>query len=76
MKNTRSGHIPEAFDPPLIPGPDRVKRTAESHEKEFRTFKVGELRLEKGRGELKLLATDLKGGRFADIRAVELVLLK
>ncbi|PSL30533.1 sulfatase-like hydrolase/transferase [Dyadobacter jiangsuensis] len=71
-----SGRIPEAFDPPLIPSPDRVKRTAESYEKEFRTLKVGEVRLEKGQGELKLLATELKGGKFADIRAVELVLLK
>lgn len=71
-----SGSIPEAFDPQLIPSPDRVKRTAESYEKEFRTLKVGEIRLEKGRGELKLLATDVKGGKFADIRAVELVLLK
>lgn len=71
-----SGRIPEAFDPPLIPSPDRVKRTAESYEKEFRTLKVGEMRLEKGKGELKLLATELKGGKFADIRAVELVLLK
>lgn len=71
-----SGTIPEAFNPPLIPSPDRVKRTAESYEKEFRTLKVGEMRLEKGKGELKLLATELKGGKFADIRAVELVLLK
>jgi len=70
------GRIPEAFDPPLIPSPDRVKRTAESYEKEFRTFKVGEMRLEKGKGELKLLATKIMGGKFADIRAVELVLLK
>jgi arylsulfatase A-like enzyme len=71
-----SGRIPEAFDPPLIPSPDRVKRTAESYEKEFRTLNVGEITLEKGRGELKLLATELKGGNFADIRSVELVLLK
>lgn len=75
-KSQIAGTIPEAFDPPLISSPDRVKRTAESYEKEFRTLNVGEIRLEKGRGELKLLATDLKGSKFADIRAVELVLLK
>lgn len=75
-KSQISGRIPEAFDPPLISSPDRVKRMAESYEKEFRTLKVGEMRLEKGRGELKLLATELKGDKFADIRAVELVLLK
>ncbi|GGH24343.1 N-acetylgalactosamine-6-sulfatase [Dyadobacter endophyticus] len=75
-KSHISGSIPVAFDPPLIPSPDRVKRTAESYEKEFRTLKVGEMRLEKGKGELKLSATELKGGKFADIRSVELVLLK
>lgn len=75
-KSQIAGTIPEAFDPPLIPSPDRVKRTAESYEKEFRTLKVGEIRLEKGRGELKLLATQISGAKFADVRAVELVLLK
>ncbi|TLV03943.1 sulfatase-like hydrolase/transferase [Dyadobacter luticola] len=75
-KSRISGKFPEAFDPPLIDSPDRVKRDAESYEKVFKTFTVGELQLQKGRGELKLTATDIKGPKFADIRAVELVLIK
>ncbi|MCF0069299.1 sulfatase-like hydrolase/transferase [Dyadobacter sp. CY261] len=75
-KSHISGTISEAFDPPLIPSPDRVKRTAESYEKEFRTMKVGELQLSKGKGELKLIARKLMADKFADIGAVELVLLK
>jgi hypothetical protein len=71
-----SGKIKEAFDPPLLDSPDRVKRQAESYEKEFRTLEVGEVELQKGRGTLKLSATDMKGDKFADFRAVELILIK
>ncbi|MCF0064616.1 sulfatase-like hydrolase/transferase [Dyadobacter chenwenxiniae] len=71
-----SGKIKDAFDPPLIDSPDRVKRQAESYEKEFKTLHIGELDLQRGRGTLKLLATDIKGQKFADIRAVELILVK
>jgi arylsulfatase A-like enzyme len=75
-QNSVSGKIKDAFDPPLIDSPDRVKRQAESYEKEFKTLEVGEVELQKGRGRLKLSATDIKGNKFADIRAVELILVK
>ncbi|KAA0992290.1 sulfatase-like hydrolase/transferase [Dyadobacter aurulentus] len=71
-----SGKIRDVFDPPLIESPDRVKRQAESYEKEFKTLEVGEVDLQKGRGVLKLVATDIQGEKFADIRAVELILVK
>ncbi|MCF2501939.1 sulfatase-like hydrolase/transferase [Dyadobacter sp. CY107] len=75
-KSRISGKITDAFDPPLIDSPDRVERKGESYEKEFKTLQVGEVDLQKGRGALKLLATYMKGRKFADIRAVELVLIK
>lgn len=71
-----SGHITEAFDPPLIDSPDRVKRQAESYEKDFKKLSVGEVQLPKGRGELILKPTLIKGQKFADIRAVELILIQ
>lgn len=77
FNNSRlSGKVARAFDPPLLESPDRVKRQAESYEKEFRTQEAGLIQLEKGRGELKLRATDIKGAGFADIRALELVLVQ
>ncbi|MCF0040459.1 sulfatase-like hydrolase/transferase [Dyadobacter fanqingshengii] len=75
-KSRISGKITDAFDPPLIDSPDRVERKGESYEKEFKTLQVGKVDLQKGRGALKLLATYMKGRKFADIRAVELVLIK
>lgn len=75
-KSRISGKITDAFNPPLIDSPDRVERKGESYEKEFKTLPVGVVDLQKGRGALKLLATDMKGQKFADIRAVELVLIK
>ena len=75
-KSRISGKITDAFNPPLIDSPDRVERKGESYEKEFKTLQVGEVDLQKGRGALKLLATYMKGRKFADIRAVELVLIK
>ena len=71
-----SGIITEPFDPPLLPSPDRVKRNGESYEKVFKTKFVGSWELEKGKGQIKLQAKQLKGNRFADIRAIELILIK
>ncbi len=70
-----TGKISEAYDPPLLPSPDRVKRQGESYEKEFKTLYVGDWTLQKGTGELKLSIPELKGGKFADIKAIELVLI-
>lgn len=70
-----AGRLSEAYDPPLIESPDRVKRNAESYEKTFKTGNIGEWMLEKGKGQLVLSASNRKSGRFADIRAVELILL-
>lgn len=71
-----SGKISEPYDPALLPSPDRVKRNGESYEKEFKTKFVGSWDLEKGKGQIKLKANQLKGNRFADVRSIELILLK
>ncbi|WP_221391464.1 sulfatase-like hydrolase/transferase [Dyadobacter sp. NIV53] len=70
------GSIKEAYDPPLIPSPDRVKREGESYEKEFRKEVVGTWDLTKGIGPIRLSVNKINGGKFADIKAIELELLK
>lgn len=70
-----TGTIREAFDPPLNPNFDRVKREGESYEKEFKLLKVGIMKLEKGKGELILRVKSIKGGRMMDVRSVRLRLI-
>ena len=53
--------ITQAFDPPLY---DKSKeRVAKSHyfQKDFKSFKIGTLRLEKGKGLLRLTAPKIVG---------------
>ncbi|MCE7063901.1 sulfatase-like hydrolase/transferase [Dyadobacter sp. CY326] len=71
-----TGKITETFDPPLISSPDRVDRKGESYEKEFKTLQLGTLQLQKGQGKLTLTPTHLQGQTFADIQAVELILIE
>jgi hypothetical protein len=63
--------VDEAFDPPLWDRDDRVPRT-EGYLKEFRQLKLGTLKLDKGRGQLVLRATDIPAGGVMDLRAIEL----
>jgi hypothetical protein len=72
-----SGSIAEAFDPPLRGREqDRVPRGAESYVKDFRPLSLGIVELPAGRGTLTLRATKVPHARVADLRAVELVLVK
>jgi arylsulfatase A-like enzyme len=65
--------IDQAHDPPLVgAGEDRVLRS-ESYVKEFRPLRLGLIRLQKGRGELKLRALEIAGSQVADIRYVLLL---
>ncbi|MCA9153414.1 MAG: arylsulfatase [Planctomycetales bacterium] len=66
-----SAEIKEAFDPPLFPAPDRVKRI-ESYDKPFQRLSLGRLRLEAGRAPLVLTTPKLNGELGIEIRQVEL----
>jgi hypothetical protein len=68
------GRVEEAFDPPLIDNMDRVPRKGESYVKDFRPLRLGEFRLEKGRGLLTLRALKVPGKQVMDVRAVTLTL--
>jgi arylsulfatase A-like enzyme len=71
------GKVTEPHDPPLVGAEfDRVDRGGESYVKDFRPLSLGAFRLEKGRGQLTLGATDVPGKQVMDVRAVALTLLK
>jgi hypothetical protein len=65
-------NVVEVFDPPLY---DKSKeRVTKSHYfvKDFKPLRLGTLRLERGRGTLKLGALDIKGSRVIDVHSVSL----
>lgn len=70
------GKVAEAHDPSLRGAEqDRVPRTTESYVKDFKPWRIGTLRLEKGRGLLTLRALDVPGRQVMDLRCVTLTLL-
>ncbi len=72
--NSVQAKVVEVFDPPLY---DKSKeRVADSHYfvKDFKPLSLGTLRLEKGRGTLKLDALDIKGKRVIDVFEMDLIL--
>jgi arylsulfatase A-like enzyme len=71
-----TGRVWPAWDPPLKTNEDRVPRRAESYMKEFRPLQLGRLRLEKGRGELRLRALSVPGRQVMDFRMLTLTLVK
>jgi len=74
-ENRIRGKVSEAHDPPAIGAEfDRFDRGSESFVKDFRPLRLGVFRLEKGRGELTLRATDVPGGSVMEVRAVALTL--
>ncbi|NBX33956.1 N-acetylgalactosamine 6-sulfate sulfatase [bacterium] len=69
------GVVAEAWDPALITDQDVVPRgTGESLMKPFHTMILGEVRLEPGKGELKLRATDIPGKSVMELRRVTMTL--
>ncbi|WP_133796058.1 arylsulfatase [Prosthecobacter fusiformis] len=71
-----SGKVMPGWDPPLYTNQDTLPRPkAESQMKEFRTLKLGEMKLEKGQGELTLRVLDMPGQSVMDVRRVTLTLL-
>lgn len=65
--------VATAFDPPLWD--KAIERVAESHYlvKEFKPLSLGKIDLRKGRGLLKLTASDLKGPQAVDVHSIELI---
>ena len=69
------GKVTEAFDSPLKPEQDTITRPdGESVMRDFRTMTLGEVRLEPGKGELRLRATDIPGKSVMDLRRVTMTL--
>ena len=69
--------IAEAHDPPLRgEEQDRVPRRGESYIKDFRPLSLGVVELPAGKATLTLRAMKVAGAQVADVRAVELVLMK
>jgi arylsulfatase A-like enzyme len=72
--NSVQATVGEVFDPPLY---DKSKeRVAESHYfvKDFRPLSLGMLRLEKGRGTIRLDALEMRGKRVIDVHSLDLIL--
>ncbi len=66
--------VTQVFDPPLY---DKSKeRVAKSHYfvKDFKPLRLGTLRLEKGRGTLRLDAFDIQGKHIIDVHSLDLIL--
>jgi hypothetical protein len=64
--------VTEPFDPPLY---DKSKeRVARSHYfvKDFRPLRLGALRLDKGRGQLRLGSLDIMGKQVIDVHSLVL----
>ncbi|MEY3910738.1 MAG: hypothetical protein RLY37_206, partial [Verrucomicrobiota bacterium] len=69
------GKVSEAFDSPLKIEQDTITRPdGESVMRDFRTMTLGEVRLEPGKGELKLRATDIPGKSVMELRRVTMTL--
>jgi arylsulfatase A-like enzyme len=69
------GKIDEAFDSPLKPEQDTLPRPhGESVMRDFRTMTLGEVRLEPGKGELRLRATAIPGKSVMELRRITLTL--
>jgi hypothetical protein len=69
------GKVDEAFDSPLKPEQDTLPRPhGESVMRDFRTMTLGEVRLEPGKGELRLRATAIPGKSVMELRRVTLTL--
>ena len=69
------GTVSPGWDPPMYTNQDTIPRPqAESPMKEFRPLALGTIRLEKGRGLLRLTALDIPGQSVMDLRLLTLTL--
>ena len=71
-----TGKVAPGWDPPLYTNQDTLPRPhGESQMKEFRTLKLGEVKLPSGAGPLTLRALEVPGHSVMDVRRVTLTLL-
>ena len=71
-----TGKIEPGWDPPLYTNQDTLPRPdGESHMKEFRPLRLGEIELPAGQGALTLRAIEIPGKSVMDVRRVTLNLL-
>jgi len=71
------GKVTPGWDPPLYTNQDTLPRPdGESQMKEFRSLKLGEMKLPAGQGPLTLRALDIPGGSVMDVRRITLTLLE
>lgn len=71
-----TGKVAPGWDPPLYTNQDTLPRPdGESQMKEFRTLKLGEMKLPAGKGPLTLRALEIPGQSVMDVRRVTLTLL-
>lgn len=71
-----AGKVAPGWDPPLYTNQDTLPRPpGESQMKEFRTLKLGEVKLPSGQAPLTLRAAEIPGKSVMDVRRVTLTLL-
>ena len=71
------GKVAPGWDPPLYTNQDTLPRPdGESQMKEFRSLKLGEMKLPVGQGPLTLRALDIPGGSVMDVRRITLTLVE
>ena len=71
------GKVAPGWDPPLYTNQDTLPRPdGESQMKEFRSLKLGEMKLPAGQGPLTLRALDIPGGSVMDVRRITLTLVE
>lgn len=63
------GTISEAYEPEIIPSPDRTKRI-ESYDKPFKRISLGEVELKMGAGKASLKCLKMPGNGIIDIKAI------
>ena len=64
--------VVDVFDPPLYDKPKERVEKSHYFVKDFKPLSLGTLRLEKGRGTLRLSALDIMGERVIDVHSLEL----
>jgi arylsulfatase A-like enzyme len=76
LGNSRlTGVVQPGWDPPLYTTQDTIERPAgESQMKPFKELPLGEVKLEKGRGQLVVKATDIPGSQVMDLLSIHLIL--
>ena len=71
-ENHISGPITEAHDPPLVGAEEDYDQRTESLVKDFKPHRLGTIRLEPGRRDLTLRATEIPGDAAIDFRLLML----